>query len=91
MEQTPENTEYRYYLGHAYIALNDWNAAIDAFASTERSAPFALAQRAAWNRALALLAAGRDAEGVALLEAIAANAGHGFSRQAGELLGKRKR
>lgn len=82
----PDNAEYQYYLGHAAMLQKDWAAAEKAFTSVETAATTVLAHKAAWNKALTLLAANRMPELKTQLESIRKDGDHGFYTQAGELL-----
>lgn len=84
----PDNAEYRYYLGHAAMLQKDWAAAEKAFTAVETTGTTSLAHKAAWNKALTLLAAHRLAELKTQLEAIRKDGDHGYYTQAGELLKK---
>jgi len=83
---SPDNAEYQYYLGHAAILQKDWAAAEQAFTAVETVETKTLAHKAAWNKALTLLAANRMPELKTQLEAIRKDGDHGFYTQAGELL-----
>lgn len=85
---SPDNLEYWYYLGHAAMLQKDWAAAEQAFSAAENSSTSSLAHKAAWNKALALLAANRIDDLKAQLEAIRKDKDHGFYTQAGDLLKK---
>lgn len=89
-ERDPKNPDYLYGYAHAAMQNGQWNKAVNAFREVERLASPALAQKANWNRALALLAADRMNEFDALIADIAQNPDHGFQKQAVELSKKRR-
>jgi hypothetical protein len=77
--------EARYDLGHAALALRQYDRAIAAFAAARSDAR--IGEKAAWNQALTYLAAGRadDPDFRTLLQEIASDRDHSYAAQAAAL------
>ncbi|MEO6037371.1 MAG: hypothetical protein ABIQ93_03090 [Saprospiraceae bacterium] len=79
--------EAQYYLGHTALQQRQYAAAITAFGHTADRPASKFREKAAWNRVLAYLAAGRTEEPVfqTYLGQIAADPAHSYQAQAQDL------